>query len=100
MSRNAARYGVSRTAGHLWLARDREEGEAGLKDRSRDPERHARKSAPETVARVVAARQAHPALGPRKLREILVAGDGAAPAASTIGAILRREGVPGPRRRR
>ncbi|WP_349371160.1 helix-turn-helix domain-containing protein [Salinarimonas sp.] len=92
-----ARYGVSRTTGYLWLARYKEEGAAGLKDRSRRPRRHARASPPETVARVVAARQAHPALGPRKLREILLAEHGSAPAASTIDAILRSEGVPGPR---
>jgi transposase len=36
-------YGISRKTGYKWLKRYREEGEAGLADRSRRPHRSPRK---------------------------------------------------------
>jgi transposase InsO family protein len=54
------------------------------------------------AAAIVAERCRHPSWGPKKLRAVLVRGDATAvwPAPSTIGDLLRREGLSQPRRRR
>ena len=98
----AARFGVSRKTAHKWIGRYCAEGPAGLYDRSRAP-LHQRCRVAEDVARqVIALRRARPAWGPRKLRARLVLDDPevAWPAASTIGDLLRREGLVRPRKLR
>lgn len=87
------RFGVSRSNGYKWLARYAAEGPAGLEERSRRPHVSAGRSLPETEARVVAVRQAHPAWGGRKIRRVLEREGGTAPSASTITQILRRAGL-------
>lgn len=84
------RSGISPTTGYKWLARHRAAGVDGLVDRSRHPLRSPARCSPELEARVVALRDAHPAWGGRKLKRVLEDGGEAAPAASTITAILRR----------
>jgi transposase InsO family protein len=88
------RFGISPTTGYKLLRRWRAEGAAGLADRSRRPRASPRQTAPAIEAAILALRAAHPAWGPRKLRQGLV-DSGATPplpAASTIAAILRRNG--------
>jgi putative transposase len=101
MSALCEQYHISRPVGYKWLRRYRQEGLEGLADRSRAPQRQAQATAPALVAAIVALRQAHPHWGPRKLRARLqhLEPADAWPAASTIGAILQREGL-SPRRRR
>ena len=95
-------YGISRRTGYKWLARYRAHGPAGLEDRSRAPRRHGRSMAPETAAAIVALRRERPHWGPRKLRAVLMREhpDRVWPAASTMGDLLRAEGLVRPRRRR
>ena len=78
------------------------EGLSGLVDRSRAPRRQAAQTPPEIVAEIVTLRQQHPTWGPRKLRAWLDRSkpDTSWPACSTIGAIVKREGLTKPRRRR
>jgi transposase InsO family protein len=83
----AKQLGISRQTVYKWVRRWRREGEAGLADRSSRPHRIARKTSPETVARIVAARTEHHA-GPVRLAAIVGV------AASTIGVVLARAGVP------
>jgi transposase InsO family protein len=87
-------YGISRKTGYKWLGRYAAEGVEGLDERSRRPQRSPRQTPPEIEALVVAARQAHPAWGGRKLKSWLT-GQGYAglPAPSTITAILERQGL-------
>jgi transposase InsO family protein len=93
-------YGVSRRVGYKWLARYRESGPDGLRDRSRAPHAHPNEVPAAVCRRVVELRAQHPRWGPRKLRALLErAGAAAVPAASTIGGVLRREGLSVPRRR-
>jgi transposase InsO family protein len=101
MSALCEQYHISRPVGYKWLRRYQREGLAGLLDRSRAPARQARATPAAVVAAIVALRQRHPSWGPRKLRARLRHLEPATPwpAASTIGAILRREGLC-PRRRR
>ena len=85
------RYGVSRKTGYKWLQRYRDEGTAGLTDRSRRPHRRPRQTAPALEAALVALRQQHPTWGARKLRRRLqTLGRAPVPACSTVTTILHR----------
>ena len=96
-----ARYGISRRVGYKWLARYEAAGLAGLADQSRRPRTSPTQLDGELAALVIAARVAHPSWGPRKLLAYLARRHRrqAWPAASTVGALLQREGLVAPRRR-
>jgi transposase InsO family protein len=83
----AKQLGISRQTVYKWVRRWRTEGRAGLADRSSRPHRMPRTTAPEQVAEIIAARRKHHA-GPVRLAAILGI------AASTIGAVLARAGLP------
>ncbi len=83
----AKQLGVSRQTVYKWVRRWRAEGEAGLADRSSRPHSMPHRTPPETVGRILAARAAHHA-GPVRLAAVVGV------AASTIGAVLARAGVP------
>ncbi len=83
----AKQLGISRQTVHKWMRRWRSEGEAGLLDRSSRPHRMPRRTSVETAAAVLAARTEHHA-GPLRLAAILGI------AASTIGVVLARAGMP------
>lgn len=93
------RFGVSRDIGYKWLGRWRNEGAAGLVDRSRRPLSSPGRSCASVEAAVLAVRAEHPRWGGRKIRRVLqVDGLSEVPSASTITAILRRHGrLDGPR---
>ena len=85
------RFGISATLGYRLWARWRQEGPAGLADRSRRPQRSPRRCSAGREALVLAVRDAHPAWGGRKIRRRLQdLGHEDVPSASTITAILRR----------
>jgi putative transposase len=102
MAEVCRQYGISRKTGYKWLARYREEGVEGLKDRSRAPKRPSNGLGGEVEAAVIAARAAHPTWGAKKLRVLLEREHPrtAWPARSTIAEVLRRHGLVVPRRRR
>jgi transposase InsO family protein len=88
------RYGISPKTGYKWLGRYRQEGQAGLVDRSRRPRRSPKQTSGEVEAAVVAVRQEHSAWGGRKIRDWLKnQGSVCPPPASTITEILRRHGL-------
>jgi transposase len=93
-------YEVSRESGYKWLRRSQVEGEAGLEDRSRAAVRHPNQTKPSTEQQLLALRQRHATWGARKLRAYLQQKQPrlVLPAASTIGALLKREGLTVPRR--
>ena len=64
-----------------------------MKDLSRAPLRHPNQTAAEIEEQLLALRRAHMRWGPRKLRQVLWRAGMPAPAASTIGALLKREGL-------
>jgi transposase InsO family protein len=94
-------YGISRQTGYELVRRYRAQGMDGLKDRWRAPHRHPNEMAREVAERLVAAREAHPRWGPRKLRAWLARKKPKTqwPAPSTIGTLLKREGLVSARRR-
>ena len=83
----AEAMGVSRATGYKWLRRYRTEGTAGLVDRSSRPHRSPHRTPDATAADVLAARRSL-RWGPDRLGPLLGL------PASTVGAILRRAGVP------
>jgi transposase InsO family protein len=103
MSELCARYGVSRRVGYKWLARYEADGRRGLIDRSRAPKHCARQTGADVVAFLVAAREAHPDWGARKLLRVLRDQHAAIrtwPAPSTVADLLARRGLVHRRRRR
>jgi len=103
MSELCARYGVSRRVGYKWLARYDTEGRRGLADRSRAPHRCPHKLSGRVTELLVAAREAHPHWGARKLLTVLAARHpevDASPAPSTAADLLARRGLVQHRRRR
>lgn len=101
MTELAERYQISRKTGYKWVHRYTGDPEHGLAERSRAPHAHGRAMGDELRVAVLALRRAHPHWGPKKLRAILLARTPrrAWPAASTMGDLLRREGLSAPRRR-
>lgn len=88
------RFGISPTTGYKWRARYAAAGEAGLAERSRRPHTSPNGTAPEIVERIRVIAMANPAWGGRKIRHwLLRAGDADVPAASTITALLARDGL-------
>lgn len=85
-------YGISRVTGDKWLKRS-EAGEK-LSDQSRAPFHRPNRLAAKTEERIVEMRTAEPALGAKKIRQMML-NDGWAdpPAISTINAVLKRNGL-------
>jgi transposase InsO family protein len=90
-----ARYGVSRETFYVWKRRRDSGDERWFEELSRSPGRCPHAVPPETIAGIVAMRARYPRFGPKKIRARLAVDrpDVAWPAASTIGDILKREGL-------
>jgi putative transposase len=101
MTELAVRYHISRKTGYKWVGRYEADPAHGLAERSRAPQVHGRAMEEDVRAAIVTVRRAHPHWGPKKLRAILTTRQPqvAWPAASTMGDLLRREGLSHPRRR-
>ena len=95
-------FGVSRETGYKWIERYHAGGWEALRDASRARHYQAHAMAPEVSAALVALRRSRPSWGPKKLRAYLERERPGLiwPAASTIGDLLRREGLIEARRRR
>lgn len=94
-------FGISRKTGYKIHARYKEQSVIGLYDVKRTPERIPHRTSVAVADRIVRLRNEHPTWGPRKLRAWLLDHEGARwPAASTIGELLKKQGLMQPRRRR
>ncbi len=95
-------YGISRPTGYEVLRRYEGEGERGLEEQSRAPQRHPNQTAREIEEQVLELRRQHPHWGPRTLKARLqqLQPQIEWPAASTIGSLLDREGLTLRRRKR
>lgn len=97
----AVEYGVSRKTIEKFKKRFREEGVAGLQDRSHATRVTPHKTPPELVEVVLEHRRQHPTWGPKKLKDTLERTHRRRfPAPSTIGDILTANGMITPRQRR
>jgi transposase InsO family protein len=87
------RFAISPETGYALARRYRQEGAAGLGDRSRRPQRSPAQTAAAMEALVLSVRDAHPCWGGRKIRRrLLDLGHEKVPSASTITEVLRRHG--------
>jgi len=89
------RFGIARKTAYKWLDRFEENGRAGLADRSRAPHRNPQAIDKTAAQSIVAARMKYPHWGARKLRLWLQRErpETEWPAASSIGELLKREGL-------
>lgn len=97
------RFGITPKSGYKWLHRYEEGGVVNLVEKSRAPHSHPHAMADEVADLLIAARKRHPRWGPRKLIVVVQRKHPrlVLPAASTVGALLKREGLIGlPKRRR
>ena len=85
------RFGIHPDTGYKWLERWGA-GEMALADRSRRPHTSPRRTEAGIEARVLSARDAHPAWGARKIARCLEREGIDSPAVSTVHQILRRHG--------
>src|SRR6266852_448692 len=95
MTELCARHGISRQAGYNTLAHYQQAGWEGLGERSRAPRRHPNQTQSGIEQQIVELRHQHMRWGPRKLKVVLARQqpDVTWPAASTMGELLRREGL-------
>jgi transposase InsO family protein len=95
-------FGISRETGYVWLRRYRERGIDGLVEVNRAARRHPNQTPGEIEQLVLELRQAHMRWGPRKLKVRLEQEQPGRqwPAASTMGELLKREGLVVPRKKR
>jgi len=95
-------FGVARETGYVWLRRYRERGLEGLLELNRAAQRHPNQTPAAIEQRVLELRQAHMRWGPRKLKRVLERDQPGRswPAASTIGEMLKREGLVVARKKR
>lgn len=95
-------YGVSRKTAYKWLQRYAECGREGLEEHSRAPHNHPNEVSSEMEDLVVGMREKHPSWGAPKIRARLQKEQTGQiiPAESTIGEILKRNGLTVARKRR
>jgi transposase InsO family protein len=95
-------YGVSRTTGYKWVSRYEWGGVEALQDVSRAPHVHGNAMGEEVEDWVIRERERHPSWGAPKIRARLAREQPGwrVPAESTIGAMLQRNGLTVPRKRR
>jgi putative transposase len=102
MTELCQRYDISRETGYMTLHRYRASGLGGLLAKSHAAQRHDNQTPEDIEQKVLELRQAHMRWGPRKLKRILERDEPGRhwPASSTIGALLKREGLVVPRKKR
>jgi len=102
MTELCQRYEIARETGYVWLRRYRQAGAAGLIEHSRATHRHGNQTPEDLEQLVLELRQAHMRWGPRKLKRVLERDQPGRvwPATSTIGALLKREGLVVARKKR
>lgn len=97
-------FGISRETGYVWVRRFRDAGNkvAALAERSRRPKTNPRQVSASMEDGLVRLKKHYPYWGPRKLKAWLEARrpDQEFPAASTIGEVLKRNGLVRKRRKR
>jgi putative transposase len=102
MTELCERFGISRKTGYKLYRRYQAEGLAGMAERSRAPHVIPWAISEAQAEAIVGLRREHPSWGPKKLRAKLFERAPAQgwPASSTIGELLRRQGLSEPRKRR
>jgi transposase InsO family protein len=95
-------FGISRKTGHKWLVRYADGGLKSLEEQSRAPKTVPARTDPSIERLIIKERRRKKTWGPKKIRQRLITQHGIEnpPALSTIGGILKREGLIESRRQR
>ena len=95
MTELSRKFEISRKTAYKWLEKFELSGRAGLGDGSRAPHHSPQAIGEERAAVIVAERQAHPTWGARKIVQSLMRKQPKRewPAASSVGDLLKREGL-------
>lgn len=102
MSELCTHYDISRKTGYKWVRRFKAEGLEGLYDQSRAKRVHYNETLPELKEGIISMRHKHPSWGPKKIlaRLARLRPEEQWPVTSTIGDILKRNGLVRPRMKR
>jgi len=102
MTELCRRFEISRETGYVWLRRYRQTGFDGLVAHHCAAHRHANQTPKDIEQMILELRQVHMRWGPRKLKRILERDEPGRtwPASSTIGSLLKREGLVVARKKR
>ena len=84
-------YGISTKTGYKWRERFLRQGLGGMAEQSRRPQGHAQQLSEEVICEMVGLKLAHPAWGPRKIRELYLRQKGQAASESTFKRVPQRE---------
>ena len=87
------KYGVTRKTGRQWRDRARQDGLAGLRERSRRPRHTPRKLQEQQVCGLVRLKIAYPHWGPKKLCQIYRESRGTSLSLSTYNRVLKAAGL-------
>ena len=93
-------YGISAKTGYKWRERFLRQGSGGMVEGSRRPRSHPQQLSEESICEMVRLKLAHPAWGPRKIRELYIRQRGQAASESSFKRVLERSGLTQVRRRR
>jgi transposase InsO family protein len=99
LSRLCVEFGISRPTAYLWLKRYRDQGVAGIEERSRRPAHSPRQTAPSIAQRIAELRRQRPDWGARKL-QLLLHDEGVDLPVITVHRVLLRLGLVRPDDRR
>ena len=88
-------FGISRKTGHKWLSRYQSLGKYGLVDQSKAPKSIHNKTDEEIERLIVKEKRLHMTWGPKKIKTILEVKHEVEnpPAVSTVGEVLKRNGL-------
>lgn len=90
-----AEFGISEKTGYKWKNRFYEQGNQGLYEQSRNPCSHPNQIDGDTAAELIGIKNAHPAWGPKKIREIYsrTFPNKETPCLSSVNRILQKAGL-------
>ena len=97
-----AEFGISEKTGYKWKNRFFEQGNAGLNELSRASHSHTNSIDGDTAAELICLKNAHPAWGPKKIRELYAKAypNKSVPSLSSVKRILEKAGLVKARRTR
>lgn len=99
ISLTARHFGQTRKTVRVWKKELKEQGPAGLNEKSRAPKkRPVPQTSPGSVLRICTIRKQYPAWSKYKIREILKREYGITLSASTVGRVLKRRGCINPKK--
>jgi len=86
-------YETSKKTGYKWINRFLSDGRSGLLDRSRARKTQPGKIDPDVVKEIVQIRTTYPTWGPKKIKALMLVNGYECPSESSVGSILKENGL-------